>query len=112
VDERIASASRIGPISLRRLRGELAALLRAHGRADLVERALGDVAYTDDGATLYVHILARPSWPHRNPGQAYALAYADYDQVANLAQHREFLREAWLLLHDEIADIIRWFDGR
>lgn len=87
-------------------------MLRERNRADLVEQALGDVAYTDDGSTLYVHILPNPAWPHRNAGQAYALAYADYALVATLAQHREFLREAWLLLHDEIDDIIRWFDGR
>ena len=102
----------IGPVSLRRLRGELIALLRGRGRDDLALEALGEVTYTDDGSTLYVHILPNPAWPHRRAGQAYALAYADYAQVATLEQHREFLREAWLLLHDEIDDIIRWFDGR
>jgi hypothetical protein len=100
------------PISRRRIDAELRSLLRARGRDDLAGDALDRVSYTDDGTTLYIHVLPKPSWPYRRPGQAYVLAFADKDQLRTLAQHRELLRDAWLLLHDEIDDLIRWFDGQ
>lgn len=98
-------------MSLRALRSELIALLRARNREDLVQGALEDVVYTDDGSTLYIHILPKATWPRRRPGQAYVLAFADHPQVRSLSQHRALLEDAWFLLHDEIAGIVRWFDG-
>lgn len=100
------------PVSLRSLTARARTLLRERGRDDLADRAFDAVHYTDDGTTLYVHIFARPSWPQRRPGQAYALAFADHTQLSTLADHRELLREAGLLLEDEIADIEGWFEGR
>jgi len=86
-------------------------MLAARGRHDLGRDALDRVVFTDDGSTLYVHVLPKPSWPLRRPGQAYVLAYADKTELRSLADYRALLREAWLLLHDEIEDIIRWFEG-
>lgn len=99
------------PASLRRIERELVGMLHARGRDELAREALDGVRYTDDGTTLYVHIFAKPSWSRVRPGQAYVLAFADRAELGSLAAHRALLREAWLLLHDEIDDIIRWFDG-
>lgn len=99
-------------ISLRRLRQDLESLLRSRGREDLARDALDGIRYTDDGTTLYVHIFPNPMWPHRRLGQAYVLAFVDHGERMTLMEHRDLLREAWLLLQDEIDDIIKWFDGR
>jgi hypothetical protein len=98
-------------MSLRRIQRELVGLLHERGRDDLARDALDRVAYTDDGSTVYVHVFAKPSWPRRRPGQAYPLAFADHDQLGSLTRHRELLRDAHLLLGDEIGDIVNWFDG-
>lgn len=73
--------------------------------------ALDRVVFTDDGSTIYVHVLPKASWPRQRPGRAYVLAYADKTLPCTLAQFRSLVWEAWLLLHDDIGDIIRWFDG-
>lgn len=99
------------PHSVRGIERELRSLLRQRGRGDLVTKAVDRVAYTDDGATLYIHVYPKLSWSHRRPGQAYVLAFADKAGLRDLAQHRALLREAWLMLHDEIDDLVRWFDG-
>jgi len=98
-------------MSLAGLRRALVSLLAGRDRRDLAREALDRVAFTDDGSTLYVHVLAKASWPRRHPGQAYVLAYADKTELRSLADYRALLREAWLLLYDEIDDIIRWFQG-
>jgi hypothetical protein len=59
-----------------------------------------------------VHVLAKASWPHRRPGQAYPLAFADKSTLCTLRDYRVLLWEAWQLLHDEIDGICHWFDGR
>jgi hypothetical protein len=105
------AAPRVSPVSLHGVESELRSLLRERGRSDLERDALDHIAYTDDGATLYVHVLPKASWSHRKPGQAYVLAFADKDRLRTLARHRDLLHEAWLLLHDEIDDLVRWFDG-
>ena len=100
------------PHSLRALAGVLRALLSARGRSDLASNAFGHIAYTDDGTTIYVHVLARPDWPLRRPGQAFVLASADKRDLQHRAQFRDLLHEAWLRLQDDIDRVIRWFDGR
>jgi hypothetical protein len=98
-------------VSLAGLRRELIKLMLAQGRPDLARDALNRVVFTDDGATVYAHVLPKASWPRRRPGQAYVLAYADKSQLCALADFRALLTEAWLLLHDEAAEICRWLDG-
>ncbi len=51
----------------RELRRELAAL----GRDELMERAVGGIALTDDGETVYVHLLPKEGWPGRAQGWAW-----------------------------------------
>jgi hypothetical protein len=85
--------------------------LAGRGRDDLNRNAVDGVVYTDDGTTLYVHILPKPAWIHLRPGRAYVLAFADKKDLATLAAHRELLKEAGLLLHDDIDDVIHWLDG-
>jgi len=99
------------PHSLHAIAEALRALLRAHGRGDLAADAVGRVAFTDDGTTVYVHIFARDDWPLRRPGQAYVLAFAEKRELQHLSQFRDLLREAWLRLQDDIDLVIRWFDG-
>ena len=98
-------------VSLSAIRRELVALFGARGRLDLAGSALDRVAFTDDGSTIYVHVLPKPSWPRRRAGQAYVLAYAEKRDLCTLADWRALLGEAWLLLHDEADDLVRWFDG-
>lgn len=98
-------------MSLRRIGDELRTLLRDQGREDLAERAFDRVAYTDDGATVYVHVFAKPTWTPVRRGRAYVLAFADHAELCSLASFRELNREASLQLADEVSDIIRWFDG-
>ena len=98
-------------MSLHRIEADLRSLLSEHGREDLIRDAAGRVAYTDDGTTLYVHILPEATWDRLRPGQAYVLAFANKSDLPKLSDHRQLLREARLLLYDDIDDIIRWLDG-
>jgi hypothetical protein len=99
-------------MSLRRIERELRAELIRVGRSDLVERALDGVRFTDDGSTIYVHVLCRPDWAAVPEGDALVLASADYPDLRTCAQWRAFLEEARLYLHDELNRVVRWFEGR
>jgi hypothetical protein len=99
-------------MSLRRIERELRAELIRLGRTDLVARALDGVRFTDDGGTIYVHIMARPEWTAVPEGDALVLANADYPDLQTCAQWRAFLEDARLYLHDELPRILRWFEGR
>lgn len=99
-------------MSLRRIERELRAELARIGRADLAERALAGVRFTDDGGTIYVHILARPDWPAVQPGDALVLANADHAELSTCTQWRVFLEEARLYLYDELDRVVRWLEGR
>lgn len=99
-------------MSLRRIERELRQALREAGRADLERQSLEGVRFTDDGSTIYVHVLARPDWPAVRTGGALVLANADYPDLQSLAQWRDFLEEARLYLHDELGRVVRWLDGR
>lgn len=100
------------PVSVQAIERDLVARLRLAGRGDIADRAVDGVRLTDDGGTIYVHIFARSEWLHYRAGDAYPLAFADHPQLCSLAQWREFLAEAKLLLADDFPRIVRWFDGR
>ena len=99
-------------MSLRRIERELREELQRVGRPELVEQALDGVRFTDDGGTIYVHIMARPGWEPVRDGDALVLANADYPDLQSCAQWRAFMEDARLYLHDELGRVVRWFDGR
>jgi hypothetical protein len=99
-------------LSLSRLTRDLQSLLVERGRADLTAEALDRVGFTDDGTTLYVHILPKAGWKRLGPGKAYVLAFAGKSDLASLASVRALLLDAAMLARDDIDAIIRWFDGR
>src|SRR5438132_11403638 len=81
------------PISVRSIERELRQRLDAAGRHDLATRAVERIALTDDGSTVYVHIIMRPDWQHFRPGDVYPLAFADYPDLKTLTQWLDFLRQ-------------------
>ncbi|MCH8814762.1 MAG: hypothetical protein IH957_06635, partial [Chloroflexi bacterium] len=50
-------------MALRFLERELKQLLSDRGSAELGEAAIGSVGFTDDGATIYVHLHPKQGWP-------------------------------------------------
>lgn len=99
-------------MSLRRIERELRAELRRLGRDDLLQQALDGVRFTDDGGTIYIHVMARTDWQPVRPGHALVLANADYPDLQTCAEWRAFFEEARLYLHDELGRVLRWFEGR
>ena len=99
-------------MALRFLERELSRLLSERGRDDLSEA--GDIRLTDDGETIYVHLLPRPGWPHRAQGRAYVLSYEDYSPTGSdrMYCYRWLAREARTSMRDNIDGIIRWLEGR
>ena len=99
-------------MALRVLERELRRLLSEQGRDDLAEA--GIVRLTDDGATIYVHLLPRPGWQGRAQGRAYVLAWEAYAPAGSDAMfcYRWLLREARTSLRENIRAVIRWLDGR
>ena len=92
----------------RQLRDELDRL----GRHDLAEAAAGRITLTDDGSTVYLHLFPRAGWPHKHPGQAFVLAWADYEDIFELAGFRELVRMGRLAIRDNGEQIARWLEGR
>ena len=82
------------------------------GRPDLAEAAAGRVTFTDDGSTVYLHLFPRAGWPHKHPGQAFVLAWADYEDICGLAGFRELVRMGRLAIRDNGEQIARWLEGR
>ena len=99
-------------MALRVLERELRRLLSEHGREDLAEA--GVVGLTDDGGTIYVHLLPRPGWQGRAQGRAYVLAWEDYAPAGSDAMfcYRWLIGEARTSLRENISAVIRWLDGR
>ncbi len=97
------------PFLERELRRELAQL----GREDLMDAAVGRIGLTDDGATIYVHLLPGQG-SARVQGQAFVLTWQDYteDPSQRLDCYRWLIGEAKLNLHENIAEIVRWLEGR
>jgi hypothetical protein len=97
--------------SLRSIQRDLRRRLCAIGRDDLARDALDRVVFTDDGSTIYVHIMRKPSWRGYRSGDAYPLAFADHPDLQTCSQWREFLREARALLDDDFPRIVAWLEG-
>ena len=99
-------------MALRFLERELRSLLAANDRADLLEA--GRIALTDDGGTIYVHLLPQPDWPHRAQGRAFVLAWEDYAPPGSdvIYCYRWLIGEARTSLRENVGDVIRWLEGR
>lgn len=101
-------------MALRFLERELGRLLADQGRDDLARAAVGAVAFTDDGGTIYVHLLPKHGWPHRAKGRAFVLAWEDYapDASDRMYCYRYLIAEARTSMRDNVDLIARWLDGR
>jgi hypothetical protein len=101
-------------MALRFLERELRQLLDMQGRTDLAERAVGAVTFTDDGGTIYVHMLPKDGWPHRAQGRAFVLAWEDYTPEGSSRLHcyRWLISEARTSLRENVDQIARWLEGR
>jgi hypothetical protein len=99
-------------MALRFLERELRHLLTDRGREDLLEA--GDIRLTDDGETVYVHLLPRPGWPHRAQGRAYVLSYEDYAPEGSdrMYCYRWLVNEARTSLRHNIDGVVRWLEGK
>ena len=99
-------------MALRFLERELLRLLTEGGRDDLLDA--GNIGLTDDGGTIYVHLLPRPGWPHKAQGRAYVLAWEDYAPAGSDSMYcyRWLIGEARRSLRENIGDVIRWLEGR
>ncbi len=99
-------------MALRFLERELRQLLTERGRDDLLEA--GEIRLTDDGETVYVHLLPRPGWPHRAQGRAYVLSYEDYAPEGSdvMYCYRWLVGEARQSMRENVDGIIRWLEGR
>lgn len=96
------------------LERELKRLLRSKGRDDLAEAAVGSVEFTDDGGTIYLHLLPRGGWPHKAQGRAYVLAWEDYAPEGSSVMYcyRWLVREGRRAMTENVDEIIRWLEGR
>ncbi len=101
-------------MALRFLEGELRRALAARGREDLMERAVGSICLTDDGGTIYVHLLPRRGWPHRAEGRAFVLAWEDYAPPGSgrLSCYRWLIGEARRSMRENADKIVRWLEGK
>ncbi len=101
-------------MALRFLERELKRLLAGRGQGALAEAAVGGVTFTDDGETVYVHLLPREGWPHRAQGRAYVLAWEDYapEGYQRLRCFRWLVQEARQSMQDDVERIARWLEGR
>jgi hypothetical protein len=101
-------------MALRFLEGELRALLAARGNEILGSEAVGAIAFTDDGGTIYVHLLPKQGWPHRAQGRAFVLAWEDYapEGTGRLYCYRWLIEEARASLRENVDLIARWLEGR
>jgi hypothetical protein len=93
----------------RELRRELAQL----GREELMDSAVGGIGLTDDGGTIYVHLMPGQG-SARVQGQAFVLSWEDYaaDPSQRLDCFRWLMEEAKLNMRDNIAEIVRWLESR
>jgi hypothetical protein len=100
-------------MALKFLEEELRRQLEGIGRADLMAGAVGGIAFTDDGSTIYVHLLPGPG-AARRPGRAYVLAWHDYTEDPSQRLHcfRWLVREAKLNIRDHVWDIVRWLETK
>jgi hypothetical protein len=99
-------------MALRFLERELRRLLSEEGREDLLEA--GKIELTDDGGTIYVHLMPRPGWPLKAQGRAYVLAYEDYAPPGSgiMYCYRWLMGEARRSMRENRGDMIRWLEGK
>lgn len=101
-------------MAMRFLERELQMALAAFGRADLIERAVGSIELTDDGETVYVHLLPKQGWPGRAQGRAYVLAWEDYapEGSERMYCYRWLVGEAKRSIGENGEKIVRWLEGK
>jgi hypothetical protein len=101
-------------MALRFLEYELRQLLKENGHEELAETAVGAIGFTDDGSTIYVHVLPKAGWPHRAQGRAFVLAWEDYTPEGSGRMHcyRWLVNEARTSLRENADRIARWLEGR
>ena len=101
-------------MAMRFLERELRAVLESIGRADLMEKAVGSIELTDDGETVYVHLLPRQGWPGRAQGRAYVLAWEDYAPEGSdrMYCYRWLVGEAKRSIGENGEKIARWLEGK
>ncbi|MEX0683125.1 MAG: hypothetical protein WD904_12170 [Dehalococcoidia bacterium] len=99
-------------MALRFLERELRHLLAENDRPDLLEA--GGIELTDDGASVYVHLLPSEGWPNRAQGRAWVLAWEDYAPKGYDAMYcyRWLITEARTSLRENIGEVIHWLDGK
>ena len=99
-------------MALRFLERELERLLVEHEREDLLEA--GTIRFTDDGGTIYLHLLPRLGWPGRAQGRAFVLSWEDYSPEGSDSMYcyRWLINEGRTSLRDNIDDVIRWLEGK
>ncbi len=100
-------------MALRFLEAQLRRELAALGREELMETAVASIGLTDDGGTIYVHLFPKEG-SAKAPGRAFVLAWQDYaeDPLRRLDCYRWLIGEAKLSLRDNVAEIVRWLEGR
>jgi len=101
-------------MALRFLERELRRLLVDRGREELAHAAVGAISFTDDGGTIYVHLMPREGWPNRAQGRAFVLAWEDYVPGGSDRMHcyRWLINEARASIHENVDLIARWLEGR
>lgn len=101
-------------MALRFLERELGRALAGLGRGDLIDRAVGSVELTDDGETVYVHLLPKKGWRGRAQGRAYVLAWEDYAPEGSnrMYCYRWLVGEARRSIGENGEKIVRWLEGK
>lgn len=101
-------------MAMRFLERELRTVLASIGRADLMERAVGSIELTDDGETVYVHLLPKQGWSGRAQGRAYVLAWEDYAPEGSdrMYCYRWLVGEAKRSIGENGEKIVRWLEGK
>jgi len=94
----------------RELRRELAGL----GRDELMESAVGSIELTDDGETIYVHLLPKEGWTGIAQGRAFVLAWEDYapEGSGRMYCYRWLMGEAKRSIGENAGKIVRWLEGK
>ena len=101
-------------MALRFLERELRKVLVDRGREDLMGAAVGSVGLTDDGETVYVHLIPKKGWPGVAQGKAFVLAWEDYvpEGSQRMFCYRWLMGEAKRSMGENGDRIVRWLEGR
>jgi hypothetical protein len=101
-------------MALRFLERELNRLLAERGRDALAHAAVGSIAFTDDGGTIYVHLMPKQGWSGRGQGRAYVLAWEDYVPQGSDSMYcyRWLVGEARRSMQENVDGIARWLEGK